>query len=330
MVETLKHYKILDRLGVGGMGEVYRGRDTQLGRTVAIKVIGPGIAGDPDRRTRFLDDARATTALSHPNIATLYEIAEDQGYLFLVFEFARGESLKTASAGRPMNPRRAIDLAIQLADALADAHALGVVHRDIKPDNIIVTTKGNAKILDFGLAAWTAGGATRRQAAALAPGTPDTTVGTVAYLSPEQALGEQGDQRTDVFSLGTVLFEMLTGKLPFAATTAPALTLQIVQAPASAPSTVMHSLPLEIDPIMSKALAKSLDQRYESAATLAAELRSVAAILDARSQASEAAGEVVAPRPKRRSFAGWIVLAIVIAALAAAWFERAAILRFWR
>jgi serine/threonine protein kinase len=333
MIESLSHYKILERVGAGAMGELYRARDTQLGRTVALRVVAADIAADPDRRERFLRDARAATALSHPNIATLYEIGEDQGQLFLVCEFARGDALKTVIAGHPVKPRRAIDLAVQIADALADAHARDIVHGDIKPDNIIVTTKGNAKILDFGLAAWTAGGAARRQAAALAPGSPDVPLGTLAYLSPEQALGERGDPRTDVFSLGVVLFEMLTGKLPFTAPTSSALTLQIVQANAPAPSTLIGSLPPELDPILAKALAKSLEHRYETAVTFAAELRSVAAVLDVRSEASEAAGEVVAPGPPRRasSRSGMLLLLFVLAALmAVAWFQRDAILRLIR
>src|SRR5882724_736 len=204
MFETLGLYKILDRIGAGGLGEVYRARDTRLGRTVAIKVVSGAIAGDPDRRERLVRGARAATALSHPNIAALYEIGEDQDHLFLVFEYAPGETLKRTIAGRPLNPRRAIDLAVQIADALADAHAEGIVHRDIKPDTIIVTPKGNAKILDFGLATWTTGGAEREHAAhaatteATAVG---TLLGTVAYMSPEQALGEKVDHRTDVFSL---------------------------------------------------------------------------------------------------------------------------------
>ena len=315
MIETLSHYKILDRIGGGAMGELYRARDTQLGRTVALRVIATDIAADSDRRERFLHDARAATALSHPNIATLYEIGEDQGQLFLVCEYARGEPLKTVIAGHPMKPRRAIDLAIQIADALADAHALGIVHGHITPDTVIVTTKGNAKILDFGLAAWTSGGA-----------------GTAPYLSPEQALGERGDYRTDVFSLGIVVFEMLTGKLPFTGASSDAIALQILQAPAPAPSTVIGSLPPELDPILGKALAKSLDHRYEAAATFAAELRSVAAVLDVRSEASEAAGDVVAPGPPRRASKSWIlVLLLALAGLAAAaWFEREMILRLLR
>jgi serine/threonine-protein kinase len=334
MFESLGHYKILDRIGAGGMGEVLRARDTRLGRTVAIKVMAAHIAADPERRERFLQEARAAAALSHPNIAALYEIGEDQGQLFLVFEYVPGETLKTVIGGRPLNPRRAIDLAVQVADALADAHAEGIVHRDIKPANIIVTPKGNAKILDFGLATWTSGGAERKDAAhtatvVVAPG--GTTQGTVAYLSPEQALGERVDHRTDIFSLGIVIFEMVTGKLPFSGATPTALALQIVQAQAPSPSSVNRSLPTELDPIVGRALAKSLEQRYESSVTMSAELRSVGAILDVRSDASPPSPLPSAVRqPRRRSGGGWIILLVVLAALLAAWFQRDSIERLWR
>src|SRR4051812_43912698 len=234
MFENLGHYKILDRIGAGGMGEVFRARDTRLGRTVALKVIAAPIADDAERRDRFVHDAHTAATLSHPNIAALYEIGEDQGHLFLAFEFVPGETLASVIAGRPLNPRRTIDLAVQIADALADAHALGITHGDIKPANVIVTPKGHAKILDFGFAAWTAGGAGRFEAAteATAGAGAAATRGTVTYMSPEQALGEAIDHRTDIFSLGIVLFEMLTGKLPFTATTSTAVTRQIEQLPA--------------------------------------------------------------------------------------------------
>jgi serine/threonine protein kinase len=328
MFDSVGHYKVLDRIGAGGMGEVFRARDTRLGRTVAIKVVGAQVAGNPERRERFLREARAAATLSHPNIAALYEIGEDREQLFLVFEFVPGENLKTVIGGRPMNPRRAIDIAVQIADALAEAQAEGIVHRDIKPANIIVTPKGNAKILDFGLAAWTTGGAERAHAADAATvmvTAPGTTPGTVAYMSPEQALGEQLDHRTDIFSLGIVMFEMLTGKLPFSGATPTALTLQIVQAPAPVPSSVNRSLPVELDVIVNKALAKSLDQRYESSVTLAADLRSVAAILDVRSDAAPPASlQAAVQQPRRRSAAGWIILLVVLAVLlAAAWFQLA-------
>jgi serine/threonine protein kinase len=327
MFESLGHYKILDRIGAGGMGEVFRARDTRLGRTVAIKVIAAGIVGDPDRRERFLRDARAAAELSHPNIAALYEIGEDQNQLFLVFEFVPGETLATLLSGRPLNPRRVVDHAVQVADALADAHAAGIVHRDIKPANIIVTPKGNAKVLDFGFVDWTSGGAERAHAVAATTDADEVAApGTVPYMSPEQALAEQVDYRTDIFSLGIVIFEMLTGRPPFVGSSLGALGLQIIQAPAPAPSSANASLPAEFDRIVTKALGKSIDQRYESAATLAAELRSVGAILDVRSDA--AAPEIVhgpihVPEPPSRR---WLMLLLLLAALGvAAWWQRDAI-----
>ncbi|PYQ74093.1 MAG: hypothetical protein DMG04_11650 [Acidobacteria bacterium] len=350
MVEQLGQYKILDRIGAGGMGDVYRARDTRLGRTVAIKVLSAAVADDAARRERFMREARAAAALSHPNIAALYEIGEDAGELFLAFEYVPGETLRALIGGRPLNPRRAIDLGVQIADALADAHAEGIVHRDIKPDNIIVTPKGNAKILDFGLATWTAGGAERAhaaEAATMMATSPGMTIGTVAYMSPEQALGEAVDQRTDIFSLGIVMFEMLTGKPPFSGATATALSLQIVQAPAPAPSSINKSLPKEFDGIVLKALAKSLNQRYESAAVMAAELRALAAVLDVRSGTSEPADLAVGlPRAASSSSARgaraghlrprrhWSPVAVVLllGAIAAGgiWLERDPIRKLWR
>ncbi len=330
MIESLGHYKILDRIGAGGLGDVYRARDTRAGRTVAIKVVAAAIAGDRDRRERLLSDARAAAALSHPNIAALYEIGEDQGELFLVFEFVAGETLKTTIAGRPLNPRRAIDLAVQIADALADAHAEGLVQGGLSPDAIIVTPKGHAKILDLGLAAWTKSAAARAQTSTAIGVASAGAIDAVAYRSPEQLLGERIDHRTDVFSLGTVLFEMLTGRLPFSGATPSDLADQIAQAPS--PTLIKTNLPAELDAILSKALARKVDQRYESIATMAAELRASAAILDARSGMSEperASRPVLAPR--RRSLAGAGVLLLMLVMLAAVgWWQHEAIERTWR
>ena len=291
MLEMLGQYKILDLIGTGGLGDVYRARDTRLGRTVAVRVLAADIAADPDRRDLLLREARLATALSHPNIAALYEIGEEQGNIFLASEFVPGETLQTVTAGRPLNPRRAIDLGIQIADALADAHAEGLVHRHIKPENIIVTPKGAAKILDYGLAAGVR-----------------TSPGAARYMSPEQALGDEVDHRTDIFSFGLVLFEMLTGRSPFGGSTPEALAVQIVQAPAPAPSAVNPSLPRELDAIVAKTLAKSLGQRYEAAATLAAELRSIGAILDVRSESMEPVIVRRAERPGR-----WTLALVLVA-----------------
>jgi serine/threonine protein kinase len=336
MLEALGHYRILDRIGSGGIGDLYRARDTRLGRTTALRMVARHIADDPGRRGRFLHEAQAAAALSHPNIAALYEIGEDQNQLFLVFEFVPGDVLVHMIGGRALHPRRAVEFAAQIADGLAEAHAHGIVHRDITSGNVIVTPKDKAKILDCGLAAWTRGGAARERAS----GAHDATLAiagpppsTLAYMSPEQARGDSIDRRTDIFSLGAVLFEMLTGRPPFTGNTAPALALQIAQARPIAPSTVTRTVPPELDAIVARALAKGVDERYDSAAMLAAELRSAAAILDARTQRSESAGRAPSPvaMRRRRSRVRWLVLAVLIAALVAAiWFGRDAIRGIWK
>jgi len=270
MIDALGHYKILERLGAGGLGDVYRARDTRLGRTVAIKVPADALQSDAARREALLRDAREALALSHPNIATLYEIGDEHGKAFLVFEFAPGETLERVIAGLPMNARRAVDLGAQISDALADAHASDVVHGHLGPDAVIVTPKGNAKILDFGFARWTRG--------------------------DESGLGEAADECTDVVALGQLLFEMLTGNRPSG----------------DSASGLSQSLPRELDTIVTKALAADAGS-YPAAATIAAELRSVAAILDVR-----ASTEAVRPAPARsrrphRWREPWIVAAVALA-----------------
>jgi serine/threonine protein kinase len=322
-LDTIGQYKILERLGAGGIGEVFRARDTRVGRTVAIKIVAPEFVHEAARRERFRRDARAAAALSHPNIAALYEVGEDQGRHFLAFEYVPGETLKAAIGGRPLNPRRALDYAIQVADALADAHAEGISHYDLKPDNIVITPRGNAKVLDFGLAGWTAGGAARERAgratASAAPIYGEVVGRTVPYMSPEQARGDEVDYRTDLFSLGAVLFEMLTGRPPFAGTTPAAVASQIAQTAAPAPSSVNRSVPSELDPILEKLLEKNVEKRYESAATVAAELRSVAAILDVRSGVNEPV-DIARAKPQPRSAAfRWIVAIVVIVIGALIW-----------
>ena len=280
MFETLGHYKILERIGAGDMGEVFRARDTHHGRTVAVQVIVPSVATDPDQRARLFEDARVAAALSHPNIAMLYECAEDQGQLFLVYEHVPGNTLKRTIDGAPLNPRRAVDLAVQIADALADGHAAGVVHRNLTSETVMVTPKGNAKVVDFGLAAWV------------------------------KADDEPVDHRRDIFAFGAVMFEMLTGTPP-PASGAPPLSAR------------NRSLPVELDGIVARALAADPGRRYESAATIAAELRSVGALLDARSDAQEAAAPIVPKRPRGSSAVSWIWWLLPLAALAAlAWYAR--------
>jgi serine/threonine-protein kinase len=290
MLETLGDYRILERVGAGGLGDVYRARDTRHGRTVAIKLLPASIANDAPRRDAFLRDARAAAALSHPSIVTLYEVGEDGTHLFLVFDFVPGETLKTVIAGRPLNLRRALDLAAQIADGLADAHAAGIVHHDIRPENIIVTPKGAAKILDVGLSSWTNGGTAPR---------------AEPYRAPEH--GSAAAERADIFSLGVVLYEMLTGAPP--------------------PTPIAEPWPADLNAIVSKALAKDPERRYQSAAFLASDLRTLTATLDARSDARSQTGQAAAPplqgqrqghRPGGRSAVARVVVALAaIAALAA-------------
>jgi serine/threonine protein kinase len=315
MLEALGQYKILGPIGIGRMGELYRARDTRAGRTVAIRVVADDIAGDPARRVRYLEDARVAATLSHPNIAVVYEVGTDQGHLFVVSEYVPGDTLKTVIAGRALNPRHALDHGIQLADALAEAHAVDVVHGDIRPANIVITPKGNAKFLDFGLRAWTGSGTASREVPAALDADAPLAPEVVAYMSPEQLLGERADYRTDIFSLGVVVFEMLAGTPPEVAATAGGLAMQIVRAQPRAPSALNPMFPAELDAIVQRMLTKRVEERCDSAAAVAAELRSVAAILDVRDVSADPGSGAVAS-PRRPHGAGpWIMFAILAAVI---------------
>jgi serine/threonine protein kinase len=321
MLDELGDYKILERIGVGGLGEVYRARDTRRGRTVALKVVPDAIAGDAERRPRFTADAQAAAALSHPNIAALYELGEDKDHLFLAFEYVPGDTLQAAIAGRPMNARHAAEHGVQIADALAEAHAAGIVHGDIKPANIMVTPKGSAKILDFGLSAWTRGGA-ERQAVAAAAFSGQAVPAAAAYMSPEQLKGLPIDHRTDIFSFGVVLFEILTGRRPFTGLTLAALSKEILLSSPPMPSALNWELRPDFDAILGRALAKKPEDRYDAAAALAAELRSVAAILDVRSGEAEPASVAPVRRaaaPNRTALLLGVIALAFVAAFVVAW-----------
>jgi serine/threonine protein kinase len=316
---TIAHYNILDRMGEGGIGEVFRARDTKVGRTVALKLIAPAIAADPARLRRLLDDATAAAALSHPNIATLWDMGEAEGFHYLAYEFAAGRRLRDETGGGAMNPRRALDLAVQIADGVADGHSHDVLHGDLRPDTIVVTTKGSAKILDFGMAPWTLGGALRTRAAKSADSLSPDTASVLAYMSPEQALGGAVDPRTDVFSLGTLTYELVTGRNPFTAATAAETIVNVIQGSVVPPSQANPAAPKELDAVIARALTRDLGQRQQSAAALAAELRSVAAMLDVRSgDVHEPSALLPIDDSPDRQAAGLLTGALIAAAAAAA------------
>jgi serine/threonine-protein kinase len=286
---SIAHYNILDPIGAGGIGEVFRARDTKVGRTVALKIVGPPAADDPAALKRLVEDATLASRLSHPNIATLWEVGEADGRTYLAYEYIAGRRLREEAAGAAMNPRRALDLAVQIADGVSDAHGIGVIHGDLRPDTVMVTAKGSAKILDFGMAPWTKGGAVRAAAARRPDKLLPDVIPVLAYLSPEQAIGSAVDARTDVFSLGVIAYELVTGRSPFAAATAEQTIMNVIQAHAAPASEVNAAVPKDLDPILARALAPDISVRQQSAAALAAELRTVAAVLDVR------AGDATAP-----------------------------------
>jgi len=315
----IAHYNLLDRLGEGGIGEVFRARDTKVGRTVALKIVSPLITGDQARLRKMLDDARAAASLSHPNIATLWEVGEADGHHYLAYEFTAGHKLREESGGAALNPRRALDLAIQIADGVADAHAHGIIHGDLRPDTIVVTGKGNAKILDFGMAPWTLGGVARILAASAPDALPPEAIRVVSYMSPEETIGSAVDGRTDVFALGTLTYELLTGRNPFADVTASDTIVNIIKGAVTPPSEANPAVPPDLDAVVTKALSPDIEKRQQSAAAFAAELRSVAAVLDVRS------GDTVEPSallhldesPDRKA-SGMLWAALLVAAAAAA------------
>jgi serine/threonine protein kinase len=310
---AIAHYNVLERLGESASGELFRARDTKVGRTVALKFVSAELFQEPGTREAFFDDARAAMALSHPNIATLFDAGEYEGDCYLAYEFASGITLRQESEGRSVNPRRAVELAVQIADALADAHGSGVLHGDLRPDTIIVTHKGSAKVLETGMSRWTSGGRIRAEAARAPRSMGSQTVPVVSYMSPEQVLGGAIDARSDVFSLGVVLYEMLTGRNPFAAATA-ADTIVNVIAAKTGPAHALSTSLTDLDMLVTRAMAKEIDQRPQSAASFSAELRGIGAILDVRS--GDAGPSELLPLDDEGTGRGkWWVAAVAILAI---------------
>lgn len=300
-------YEIQSLLGAGGMGEVYRARDTRLDRTVAIKVLPPHLSSDSLRRQRFEREARAISTLQHPNICTLYDVGQQEGIDYLVLEYLEGETLATRLVKGALPLEQTLRFGIEIADALEVAHGRGIVHRDLKPRNIIVTAHGGCKVLDFGLAKLEEAAHPPPSEVALADRpevltTPGEALGTVAYMSPEQARGEEIDHRTDIFSLGTVLYEMTTGKLAFPGKTSAMVFKAILDETPRAPTQLKPALPQRLDEIIGKALEKDRDLRYQSVADLRTDLKRLRRDLDSgRSSVAEPvkAPTAVALRPHR-------------------------------
>jgi serine/threonine protein kinase/tetratricopeptide (TPR) repeat protein len=276
---TIQHYQIQERLGAGGMGEVYRADDLRLGRPVAMKFLPPSLQDDAESRARLLNEARAASMLRSPNIAVTFDIGESGGRDFIVMEYVEGELLSSRVAKGPLPVREAVEAGIQIADALDEAHTRGIIHRDIKSGNVMRTERGLVKVLDFGLAKFIAGKAaadvTRAQMTMAG-----TVVGTVSYMAPEQALGKTVDARSDLFSLGVVLFELLSGRVPFAGTTPTEIIDRILHEEAPRVSRYTAGVPDALDAIVARALEKSPEFRYQSAREMYNDLRSVAAALE--------------------------------------------------
>jgi serine/threonine-protein kinase len=287
-IGVIAHYNLLERLEPAGPGELYRARDTHRGRTVALRLLPAALTPDAESRAVLIERARTLSALSHPNVTTLFDAGEHEDRVYLAFEFLRGQPLRAEMAGRAMNVRRAVEIGIQIADAIADAHAAGYIHGGLSPDSVVITEKGHAKIPAFELAA----------RAGFDDTTPDARLRD--YDSPEEARGDAGDERSDVYSVGAILYEMLTTRRP-------------MHRGASAPGASNAHVPKELDDVVLKAVAPNPALRYQSAATLAAELRSVAAIIDVRGTSDEP--EMAAPSAGVSRIAVAVAIVIAIVAL---------------
>jgi eukaryotic-like serine/threonine-protein kinase len=324
--KTVAHYQILEKLGEGGMGVVYKARDTHLDRLVALKVLPPEKVADPERKRRFVQEAKAASALNHPNIITIYDINQENGLDFIVMEFVNGKTLDQLLGRRGFRLGEVLKSAVEIADGLARAHAAGIVHRDLKPSNIMVTEEGLVKVLDFGLAKlvepsessdWAETLATRRDEA---PSTEERTiVGTVAYMSPEQAEGKKIDARSDIFSFGTVLYEMVTGRRAFLGDSKMSTLAAILHKEPRPVRELKEHVPHDLEKIINRCLRKDPSRRFQAMPDLKVALQEL-------KEESDSGTVSTAPTPRRARRLGmiWIIglIALLCAAGVAIWIQR--------